>query len=111
MLLPAKDLLGSDVATLCTAHQSVIYFHLLFDAHHILNANGIAAESLFIGAQSTAALSDAAREELEILFPTDGPGFTLPQTRPARAFVSGRSARKLVERHQKNERTLTVPFY
>ncbi|MCK0143421.1 Hint domain-containing protein [Aliiroseovarius sp. F20344] len=111
VLLPAKDLLESDVATLCSAHQSVIYFHLLFDAHHILNANGIAVESLFIGAQSTAVLSDAAREELEILFPTDEPGFALPQMRPARAFVSGRKARKLVERHQKNARALTVPFF
>lgn len=110
VLVPAKDLLDSDVATLCAAPRSVIYFHLLFDAHHILNANGIAAESLFIGAQSTAALSVAAREELDILFPSDEPGFTLSDMQPARALVAGRRARRLVERHQKNDRALAALF-
>lgn len=110
LLVPAKDLIGSDAAAMCTTTRAVTYFHLLFDTHHILNANGIAAESLFIGPQSTNALSQAAHEELEILFPSDGPGFEMPNMAPARPFAAGRKVRKLIERHEKNDRALTIPF-
>lgn len=49
--------------------RSVMYVHLMFEKHEIIMANGAPSESFFPGAQATAALGYAARQELAQLFP------------------------------------------
>ena len=47
----------------------VCYFHLLFDRHEIIMANGVWSESLHAGEMAMASMSDAARDELNLIFP------------------------------------------
>ncbi|WBU60608.1 Hint domain-containing protein [Paracoccus albus] len=78
----------------------VTYFHLLFEEHEIVVAEGAASESLFVGAEALKSISDEAREELLTIFPEFGSGETA--AKPARKIPSAKEQRKLVERHIKN---------
>jgi hypothetical protein len=57
----------------------VEYFHLLFDEHQIVWANGVASESLLLGKIGMSTLDDASVAEIQTVFPdldvTSGPGF------------------------------------
>lgn len=110
ILVPAKDLIGyCGVKHLLDAHR-VCYFHILFDAHHIINANGISTESLYLGPQGLNAMTAPARRELELIFPTlaNVADFTPPPL--CLTSVSGRRVRHMAARHHKNERTLAAHF-
>ncbi|SMR82435.1 Hint domain-containing protein [Aliiroseovarius halocynthiae] len=83
-----------------TDHGDVEYFHLLFDRHEVIIAEGAPSESLYTGPEALKAVSPEAREELLAIFPelmdqTDSlvPAFQVP---------SGKRQRKLVLRHSKN---------
>ncbi len=47
----------------------VEYFHLLFDEHQIVWANGVASESLFLGKTGMASLDDDSIAEIQTMFP------------------------------------------
>ncbi len=86
------------------AARQLDYFHLLFDSHQIVFANGAPAESLFTGPEALKAVSDQARAEILKLFPelegqADGP----PAARP---IPLGKKQKQLVARHCKNEKPL-----
>ncbi|MEP2718735.1 Hint domain-containing protein [Pseudophaeobacter sp.] len=57
LLLRARDLVNGDTVMVQDG-GFVDYFHLLFDRHHIVYAEGIAAESLFLDALTQPALPD-----------------------------------------------------
>ena len=80
----------------------VSYFHLLFDEHEIVWANGALAESLYIGPNAVNALPPKSQKEIFGLFPKCG------RVNPslARPAPKGAQIRSLLERHQKNERVL-----
>lgn len=81
----------------------VTYFHLVFDQHVTLFAEGAPSESLFTGPQALAAMPDEARQELLLLFPdidasaAAGPACFIPE---------GRRQKKLVARHASNNKPL-----
>ena len=49
--------------------ESVTYYHLLFDRHEVILAEGAPTESLYTGPQSLNALPLATRREIKALFP------------------------------------------
>lgn len=49
--------------------DEITYFHILTAQNDVIFANGAPTETLFLGNSSRPALSSAAREELETLFP------------------------------------------
>lgn len=49
--------------------DEVIYFHLLFDRHEIIFANGAPTESFFPGPEAMDALDRDQRVESEAIFP------------------------------------------
>lgn len=49
--------------------QSVTYYHLLFDRHEVIMAEGTPTESLYTGSHTLNALSNAARREIRALLP------------------------------------------
>jgi len=102
ILIPAKDLVGNFDVQMDASYAPLQYFHLLLDDHHILNANGFAAESLYLGAEGLNALTPAARSELAALFP----GLMAP----VRPLVSGHKVRRLVHRSSKNDRQVATAF-
>ncbi|MBW4707946.1 Hint domain-containing protein [Roseobacter sp. YSTF-M11] len=47
----------------------VTYCHILFDAHHLVQASGLWSESLYPGDMTLQTVNPAARQEIETLFP------------------------------------------
>lgn len=69
-LVKAKDLATyNDRVTRDSSGAGVEYFHLLFDAHEIIFANGAPTESFHPGPEALAALEPEQRQELSALFP------------------------------------------
>jgi len=87
VLVPAKHLLGHD-GVYQVVDGYVEYFHILFDRHEIIYAEGAATESYHPGDQSMAELSDASRDEIFKIFPQLR---ALPKTYGAPARVCLRS--------------------
>lgn len=82
--------------------EQVVYFHILFDEHQIIFAEGAPTESLFTGPQAMKMLEPDMREEILTLFPelersTD-------QVEPACTLPSGKQQKQLVARHIKNNK-------
>ncbi len=78
------------------AENGVSYTHFVFDRHEVVWANGLPAESLYLGAQSRAALPESQRSEVEELFPELlGKAF---RPLPAYPVLKARKAVELLER-------------
>ncbi|MCK0139008.1 Hint domain-containing protein [Aliiroseovarius sp. F47248L] len=110
ILAAAKDLTGCEGIRVHRPNTSFFYYHVLLEKHQILNANGIAAESLFLGSEAMAILSKDAQEELRLLFPYDGLEAPALSQTPSRPLTSGARVRTLVKRHVKNERQMLAAF-
>ncbi|MEM7505362.1 MAG: Hint domain-containing protein [Pseudomonadota bacterium] len=80
MLATARDLINGETIHICEGAKKVTYFHLLFDQHEIIFANGAPSESFHPGEVALDSLEEAMREEIFELFPmlrdnlTDGYG-------------------------------------
>ncbi|MBE9476583.1 MAG: Hint domain-containing protein [Proteobacteria bacterium] len=68
VLAAAKHLINNDTIYVQTGGD-VEYFHMLFDTHQIVFANGAASESFHPGEVGMSALADDARDEIYTLFP------------------------------------------
>lgn len=68
VLVAAKHLVdGVDVRQVpCDA---VTYYHIMFDEHEVIYSDGAPTESLFVGGNTLATLSDQGRHELLQIFP------------------------------------------
>lgn len=105
VLVAAKLLLDIDGIEICDDMIEVDYFHLLFDQHEIIFANGAETESLYTGRQALKSVSIAARVELFAIFPDlENPAHDDPV--PARLLAFGHKARQLAARHVKNSSAL-----
>ncbi|AKS45781.1 Lamin Tail Domain [Octadecabacter temperatus] len=110
VLIPAKALLSVAGVSLEVPEVSVTYYHVMLDDHHIVTANAVAAESLFLGEQALASIPEQGLKEISLLLDvsiddlTDGSVEALP----ARALVGGRRASRLVARHLRNNRPLAI---
>lgn len=60
-LVPARDLLKRPGVRVMRGVQQVAYYNLVLSAHHIVNANGAAAETFLFGPYSHRAMPRAAR--------------------------------------------------
>lgn len=99
VLVPAICLVGMPGIGLDEEALEVDYVHLLFDGHEIVFAEGAPSESLYTGAQAWGALSEAAREEIRLIFPELAAG--KPRV-PAAPIPSRKAQRQLVRRMRKN---------
>lgn len=73
VLIRAKDMVNGNNIRLNNSNQPVRYFHLLFDQHEVVKADGIWSESLQPGAQVLTAMDAASRAEVLDLFPNLDP--------------------------------------
>jgi Ca2+-binding RTX toxin-like protein len=104
ILVAAKQLLAIDGVDIADGFEDVTYFHILFDQHEIIYANGVPSESLYLGKEAQKSLSAAGREEIYTLFPeVASPTFTAVS---CRLIIQNKQARKLALRHEKNKRPL-----
>lgn len=70
VLVAARSLINDHSITIANDVTSVTYYHLLFDQHEIIEANGIETESFNPGPRGIAALPQASRDEIFALFPS-----------------------------------------
>ncbi|WBL31888.1 Hint domain-containing protein [Sinirhodobacter sp. HNIBRBA609] len=103
VLLGAKHLTSLPGIDQITPKDGVIYFHLLFDRHEIIFANGLEAESLLTGPQAWRSLSPGARQEILTLFPELREA---SHGLPARTLAPGRKAASIARRHLLNRKPL-----
>ncbi|WP_439140517.1 Hint domain-containing protein, partial [Roseicyclus sp.] len=107
VLVAAKDLVTIAGIAIADNVTELSYHHLLFDDHEIVFANGIPAESLYLGTQARKALSPEGLAEIHAIFPEfAAPHFTPVACRP---ILSGKRARKLGWRHSLNRKPLIDP--
>lgn len=69
VLAPAFTLCNGDSIREERPDSSVTYFHMAFDQHEIVYANGVETESFHPAERTVSAMDDAARDELFTLFP------------------------------------------
>jgi hypothetical protein len=105
VFVPAKKLVGVPGITVDSDVQSVEYFHLLFDRHEVVFAEGAPTESLFTGPEALKGVGADARAEIAALFPS----LELGKQSPALARdipMTGYRMKQLVARHRKNKKSL-----
>ncbi len=84
--------------------ESVDYFHLLFEKHEIIMAEGAPTESFFVGPESLRALHRDAKLEVLDCFPELRTHS--PMTLPVRPIPTGHRQKRLVDRHRKNAKAI-----
>ncbi|WP_282170250.1 Hint domain-containing protein [Ruegeria atlantica] len=105
ILVAARALVGVPGITVEENAESVEYFHMLFEQHEIVFAEGAPSESLFAGAEALRTVPLAARAEMLELFPAlTTEDFVPPSARPIPS--KGKQVRHMVQRHIKNSRSL-----
>jgi hypothetical protein len=89
VLVKAKDLVNGD--TIYTRQGGVVeYFHILFDSHEIVFAEGIPTESLYLNKSTLDSMDEEAQAEIMYLFPE-------LETHPQLSAVAGRISLKSYE--------------
>jgi hypothetical protein len=68
VLVPAKSLVNGDSITI-REDSEVEYFHILFDNHEIVFADGCPTESLYLGEQALKGFDAEAQAEIAAIFP------------------------------------------
>lgn len=89
--------------------ETVEYFHLLFDQHEVIYAEGAPTESLFTGPETLKAISPEAREEIMAIFPEIADLDYKPT--PARYIPEGKQQKHLMARHLKNNKPCLAGSY
>lgn len=104
VLIAAKHLTERDGICVEEGLISVTYYHFLFENHELVIANGTLVESLYTGKQALKAISPEARAEIFEIFPELVS--LIDTNRLCRPSPTGRAAKKIAFRHQKNDRPL-----
>ena len=85
-------------------YGDVEYFHLIFDRHEVIFAEGAPTESFLPGPEALRSMSQDARQEILTILPELSELDYVPE--PARHIPSGKLQKNLVARHIKNNRPL-----
>lgn len=102
VFVAAKHLLGVDGIDIAYDLNSVNYYHVMCDQHEVVEAEGALAETLYTGPEALKAMSSEAKQEIDDVFG----GIPLLERPLARTTPKGHLAKKLVERHVKNQKCL-----
>lgn len=102
IMVPAVQLIGWPGVSSVPPDGGITYIHLLLDHHAVLWANGVAAESLYLGTRIHETLTAREIDAIYARFPD----LATNVMRPARLFVRGKRLRALLERHARHSREL-----
>lgn len=109
ILVPAVRLTKIPGVFIDTSVDGAEYFHLLFDTHEIIFADGVPTETLLLGAEALNALPALAREEIETLFPNlVAAGGDALQT--AALIPEVARQKRLVKRHVANDKPILASY-
>jgi hypothetical protein len=102
ILVPACQLIGLPGISQEPNGQGVTYIHLLVDHHAVIFAENTPTETMFLGSQTHQMLSVRELDEITTRLPSD----MVWHMPPARLFVRGKRLKKLLERHESNNKPL-----
>ncbi|WP_298850010.1 Hint domain-containing protein [uncultured Ruegeria sp.] len=108
VLVPARKLVSIPGISVEETVQDVTYYHILFEQHEIVFAEGAPSESLYTGAQALKGFHPEALAEIAALFPE----LTSPDHNPVSARPipkRGKQILSLMRRHIKNDKALIRP--
>ncbi len=69
VFVPAKSLINDTGIRQVTQYEETYYYHIMFDKHEVIYANGVETESLHPGHLAKDGLDGKARDELFEIFP------------------------------------------
>ena len=104
VLVCAKKLLDLPGVDQLSGDMPVTYWHILFEEHQIVKANGAWAESLFPGPQALKALDPLAVQEIADIMPQVLNEANILECAIARPVASGHTFRQFMFRHKKNQK-------
>lgn len=110
VLIPANKLVPLDGVDVDQNAGAVVYYHMLFEAHEIVFANGAPSESLFTGREALKSLPQDALDEIFVLFP-QLLGSETPMISARVIPEKGQQVKQLIHRHQKNGHMLLEKSY
>lgn len=99
-LVAAKQLTKLPKITVDNKINQVTYFHLLFDEHRVIYAEGAPSESLFMGEGALETLPPEVREEITTIFPETA--IDRHEPKAARIIPPSAKQKELVQRHRKH---------
>lgn len=102
VLVPAHALLALPGVSVAAPDRPVTYVHVMLDRHEIVFAEGLPAETLYLGAQALASIPRAGLAEIAALLGRDLRELAQQPPAAARPLVRGRRAGRLVARHLRN---------
>ncbi|WP_158964214.1 Hint domain-containing protein [Chachezhania sediminis] len=106
LLLPAVKLVGYNGIERISPADGVVYVHFTCRQHEVVFSNGCPTESLYLGPQTLASLSDDARAELLDLFPEFNPSQGIVPAHARPVLQKGTRIGTLLKRHEKNGKAL-----
>lgn len=105
VLVPALRLMGLPGVAQAPADAPTRYWHMLFDRHEVICANGIWAESLYLGPEAVKSIGEAAVAEILSIFAVDSLADLAQLTeRHARPVPAPSRQKRLAQRHIANLR-------
>ena len=104
ILVSAKRLTALPGIFVQDTDDPVTYLHFVMDQHEVIFADGTPTESFYCGPMAVHLLDEAARVEIDALFPGLTTYSEIPK--PARTIPCGSQQKKLIERHRKNRKAL-----
>lgn len=108
VLVPAIKLLALPGIYIDRSVRQLSYFHLLFDAHEVIFAEGAPTESLFLGEQTLNALPAQVLQEITALFPQFASAANINDA--AYLVPKGQRQKQLIARHAKNSMPLLKDY-
>lgn len=105
VLLPAIRLTEMEGISVDSSFDTLTYFHLVFDDHEIVFANGAPSESFLPAPYALQTLDSETVAEFEALLGQ----ITDQRTEPARTIPVGSDQKALIRRHQKNKKPVLCP--
>ncbi len=99
-LVAACKLVGLPGITLDDRAEGLVYYHLLFNAHQVIWAEGAPSESLLMGAMADRFLTQGQKAEIAGLFAKT------PARTPALPVLTGAVAKAVLARHRQSGRPL-----
>lgn len=108
VLIPAIKLIELPGIYIDDRVDEVEYFHVLFDKHEVIFAEGAPTESLYTGPGALNAISSEAKDEILEIFPELTNKYHVPEH--AALVPSNKAQKELVARHLKNEKPVLDCF-
>lgn len=104
VLVAAVQLIGMPGIFIDFSVEHVTYFHLLFEEHEVILAEGAPTESLYLGDEAIKALPQGTLAEIAMIFPKFQRLHVDSLTGPK--IARGSKQKQLVARHVKNQKPL-----